>query len=160
MKKYKIVINNTDQKKVKSQQKEITENINNNKIIYSDLKHNKIKNTFLGKPLFLYNALSINSNEMRKSRNSTHLNKYSNKIQDLHIKTYNNNMSNQKNKNKYFSTKNIQLKNDGKAKIGRKCYISNQNIIKLDISKKPFNDFVENGDLRKSNKKKKKIISF
>ena len=168
VKKYKIVINNTDTKKVKSQEKEITENDNNNnnnnnKIIYSDLKHNKIKNTFLGKPLFLYNALAINSNEMRNSRKTTqNLNMYtikkdSNKIQDLHIKTNNNNMQNQKNKNKNFSTKNIQLKNDGKSKIGRKCYISNQNIIKLDVSKKPFNDFVENGDQRKGNKKKKKF---
>jgi hypothetical protein len=169
LKKFKIV-NNTEKKKVKSNRKEITENKNNNQIINlkkknSELKfNNNIKNTFLGKPLFLHNFLSINSNEMRNLRKaSQNLKDYSmkkdnNKNQDLHIKE-NNNTTNKKNKNKNFSTKNIQMKkgDDGKAIIGRKCFISNQNIIKVDISKKNLNDCVdENCDQKKGIKKKKK----
>ena len=170
IKKFKIV-NNNDKKKVKSYPSEITENnnqIKNSKKMNSKFKGNNIKNTFLGKPLFLNKLLSINSNEMRKPRKSSQnlreytIKKDNNKNQDLHIKV-NNNTSNKKNKSNNFSTKNIQIKkgDDGKAAIGRKCFISNQNIVKIDISKKHFNDFNdENCDQRKSIKKKKKSNNF
>jgi hypothetical protein len=135
----------------------------------SDLKRNKIKNTFLGKPLLLNNLLSINSNEIRNSRKTSHnlkeytIKKDSNKNQDLHIKVTNNNTSNRKNKNKNFSTKNIIIKkrDDGKGIFGRKCFISNQNILKVDLTKKGFNECIdENCDQRKSIKKKKKSYHF
>ena len=120
LKKFKIV-NNTEKKKVKSNRKEITENnnnkkITNSKIMNNDLKCNKIKNTFLGKPLSLNNLLVINSNEIRNSRRTSHnlkeftIKKDSNKNQDLHIKVSNNNTSNKKNINKNFSTKKIKIK--------------------------------------------------
>ena len=173
IKKFKIV-NNTDKKIVKSYPNEITESNNqiiNSKKMSSNFKGNNIKNTFLGKPLLLNKFLSINSNEMRKSRISSqnlenyNIKKDNNKNQDLHIKVNNNNISNikNKNKNKNFSTKNIQIKkgDDKKATIGRKCFISNQNIVKVDISKKPFNDYNdENCEQRKSMKKKKKNYHF
>ena len=175
IKKYKIDINKTDNKKNgKPSPMEITENnknnkITNSKIMNSDLKRNKIKNTFLGKPLLLNNLLSINSNEIRNSRKTSHnlkeytIKKDSNKNQDLHIKVTNNNTSNRKNKNKNFSTKNIIIKkrDDGKGIFGRKCFISNQNILKVDLTKKGFNECIdENCDQRKSIKKKKKLYHF
>ena len=175
IKKYKIVINKIDDKKNDTPySKEITENnnnkkITNSKIMNNDLKCNKIKNTFLGKPLSLNNLLVINSNEIRNSRRTSHnlkeftIKKDSNKNQDLHIKVSNNNTSNKKNINKNFSTKNIEIKkgDDGKLIFGRKCFISNQNIVKVDLSKKGFNDCIDgNCDQRKINKKKKKLYHF
>ena len=175
IKKYKIVINKIDDKKNGTpSSKKITENnnnkkITNSKIMNSDLKCNKIKNTFLGKPLFLNNLLVMNSNEIRNSRKTSHnlkeftIKKDSNKNQDLHIKVSKNNSSNRKHINKNFSTKNIEIKkgDDGKPIFGRKCFISNQNIVKIDLSKKGFNDCIDgNCDQRKINKKKKKLYHF
>lgn len=165
IKKFKIVYN-TDKKL--DNPKIITENINNEqirnskKITNSELKSpKKLKNTFLGKPLFLNKLLSINSNEKRISQKS------SNNLKKNSIKKNSNNkcqetyISNRKNKNKNFSTKNIQLKkvSDGKPLFTRNCYISNQNIIKVDLSKKDFN-FDENCEQKKNNKKKKKGFFF
>ena len=112
----------------------------------------------------LNNLLALNSNEIRNSRksqknlNDYNIKKENNKNQELNIKV-GNNISNRKKNNKNFSNKNIQLKKgiDGKTYLGRKCYISNQNIIKVDVTKKNYNDYTnENSNQRKINKKKKK----
>jgi len=95
-----------------------------------------------------------NNNNNNNDNNNNNNNNNNNKFQELHI-------SNRKGKNKNFSTKNIRIKksSDGKPLFGRKCYISNQNIIKIDISKKGLNDD-ENCDPKKNNKKKKKGFRF
>ena len=95
-----------------------------------------------------------NNNNNNNDNNNNNNNNNNNKFQELHI-------SNRKGKNKNFSTKNIRIKksSDGKPLFGRKCCISNQNIIKIDISKKGLNDD-ENCDPKKNNKKKKKGFRF